>query len=88
VQQSDFHKERFYYSKKRHEIYIEKNLPYEQVEQATEGEVLQLMAQLYVRLIDDYPNLRLPDFDHRKFKKDVQNLFETQGWLVVEGTSS
>lgn len=87
VQQSDFHRERFYYNKKRQEIYIEKNLPYEQVEQATEEEVLQLMAQLYLRLIDDYPKLRLPDFDHQKFKRNVQRLFEAQGWLVAEAAS-
>lgn len=86
VQQSysKFHREEMTYDRKRKELYIQMKLPYELVEQYERPQVLQLMATTYLHTIKDLPKLNIPDFDYQRFAKDVEQLFEGQGWLVKE----
>lgn len=66
------------------ELYIQTRLPYELVEQYERPQVLQLMAATYLRTIQRFDELKIKDFNHQQFAKDVEELFEAQGWLVPE----
>ncbi|MDZ4705803.1 MAG: hypothetical protein SH848_17885 [Saprospiraceae bacterium] len=79
--------EKIIYSRKKKELYIQTRLPYELVEQYERPQVLQLMAATYLRTIQRFDQLKIKDFNHQQFAKDVQALFEAQGWLVSEKAS-
>lgn len=78
------HEEEMTYRRKKKELYIQMKLPYELVERYERPQVLQLMAATYLDTIKDLPKLKIPDFDYQRFAKDVERLFEAQGWLVKE----
>lgn len=78
------HEESMTYRRKKKELSIQMKLPYELVERYEQPQVLQLMAATYLDTIKDLPKLKIPDFDYQRFAKDVERLFEAQGWLVKE----
>ena len=86
AQQPDntIHKEEMTYRRKKKELYIQMKLPYESVAQYERPQVLELMAGTYLRTIQQFGKLKIPDFDYQRFAKDVEQLFEAQGWLVRE----
>lgn len=89
AQQPDntIHEEEMKYRRKKKELYIQMKLPYELVERYDKPQVLQLMAATYLHTIKDLPKLNIPDFDYQRFAKDVERLFEAQGWLVKESAN-
>ena len=42
---------------------------------------LHLLAELFLRAIDEAPQQEAKDFDWLRFKRDVSRLFEAEGWL-------
>lgn len=78
------HHDEIIYRAKKKELYIEMRLPYEKVAAASEAEVLQMMAQKYLQTFQDKSLWKkLKGFDCEGFSRDVQRLFEEQGWLNV-----
>lgn len=57
------------------------NLNYPAVKQATPSQVLEMMATLFLISINLYQGLNLPDFTISSFRKDVEHLFDSKGWL-------
>ena len=56
-------------------------LNYDAVAQAEEPAFLQLVAHLFLRAIDEAPQQKIKDFDWPRFRRDVTELFEEEGWL-------
>lgn len=78
------HHDEISYRAKKKELYIEMRLPYEKVAAVSEAEVLQMMAQKYLQTFHDKSLWKkLKGFDCEGFSRDVQRLFEEQGWLNV-----
>ena len=78
------HGEEIIYKAKKKELYIEMRLPYDKVAAASEAEVLQMMAQKYLQTFQDKSLWKkLKGVDCEGFSRDVQRLFEEQGWLNV-----
>ncbi|HMQ50103.1 MAG TPA: hypothetical protein PKA00_21960 [Saprospiraceae bacterium] len=79
------HEEEMRYRRKKKEVYIQKKMPIELVEQYERPQVLQLMAATYLSTVRDLRQLKIPDFDHARFEHAVESLFRQEGWLVAEG---
>lgn len=69
------------YRPRKKEVHFGINLGYEEVKSRTNDEVLQLMGQSFLDSILRYPELKIKDFDHQRFYKEVQKLFAAKGWL-------
>jgi len=81
VIQDDFFKPAKFYSAKKKEADISIKIPYEQVENASEHETIQLMEAAYLQGIDQLATPRLKGtFDVAAFKKDVQAIFAKEKW--------
>lgn len=81
-QEEDFYKDRFSYRIKDKEIHAQMCLPYAEVLASTPQEVLHMMAAKYIDTMQEWlPKKKIANFDWQRFVKDVQNLFEKQGWL-------
>ena len=84
ITQSDdgMHQNGFSYRPKRKELYTQMRLPYDVVQKSTPEEVLHLMAAKYIdTMLEWLPKKKIANFDWQRFVKDVQDLFERQGWL-------
>ena len=77
------HEEYIQYLKKHNELVINLKLDYPAVCQADELAFLQLVAQLFLRAIDEAPQHNIKNFDWPRFRKDVAALFEAEGWLQL-----
>lgn len=75
------HGEMMRYYKTKKEVFIQKKLPFELVELYTESEVLSLMANTYLQSLQDLIKRKISDFDTKQLYTDVQQLFQTKGWL-------
>lgn len=81
-QEEDFYKDQFSYRIKDKEIHAQMRLPYAEVQAATPQEVLHMMAAKYIDTMQEWlPKKKVANFDWQRFVKDVQDLFEKQGWL-------
>lgn len=81
-QEEDFYKDRFSYRIKDKEIHAQMRLPYSEVQASTPEDVLHMMAAKYIDAMQEWlPKKKIANFDWQRFVKDVQNLFEKQGWL-------
>lgn len=80
------HGEMMRYYKAKKEVFIQKKLPFELVEAYTESEVLSLMANTYLQSLEDLTKRKISDFDIKQLHTDVQQLFQTKGWLNVVET--
>ncbi len=78
------HHDEIDYRAKKKELFIQMRLPYDKVAAATEAEVWHMMAQKYLQTFQDKSLWKkLKGFDCEGFSKDVQRLFEEQGWINV-----
>lgn len=75
------HEEYIKYFKKYKELVVNLKLDYNAVARADESTFLQLVAQLFLRAIDEAPQHKIKGFDWPRFRKDVAALFEAEGWL-------
>lgn len=80
------HGEMVRYYKAKKEVFIQKKLPFELVEAYSEAEVLPLMANTYLQSLQDLIKRKISDFDTKQLYTDVQQLFQTKGWLNVVET--
>ena len=79
---NDMHEDQFSYSAKRGEVSTQMRLSYDEVQKSTPEEVLHLMAAKYIdTMLEWLPKKKITNFDWQRFVKDVQDLFERQGWL-------
>lgn len=76
------HEEYIKYFKKYKELVINLKLNYDAVAEANETSFLQLVARLFLRAIDESPQQKIKDFDWPRFRRDVTELFEAEGWLA------
>ena len=58
------------------ELNIQLNLSYPHVEENEKKKVMKMMTTLFVISIDLYPELGIPDFNIKRYKKDVERAFE------------
>lgn len=80
--ENHLHEDRFSYSSKYKEITAQMRLPYTEVQASTPQEVLHMMAAKYIDTMQEWlPKKKVANFDWQRFVKDVQDLFEKQGWL-------
>ena len=56
-------------------------LDYQAVSRADEPAFQQLLAQFFLRAIDEAPQQKVKEFDWPRFRRDVADLFEEKGWL-------
>lgn len=75
------HEEYIKYFKKHKELVVNLKLDYHAVSRADEPAFLQLVAQLFLRAIDEAPQHKVKNFDWARFRMDVAGLFEAEGWL-------
>lgn len=81
----EIHEECFAYSRKKKELFIQMRLPYDEVGQASTADALHLMACAYLETLrEKLPLKKVADFDHLRFVRDVQRLFESEGWLKAK----
>jgi hypothetical protein len=76
------HEEVTRYSHQKKELYIQKKLPFDLVNQYDKRQVLQLMATTYLDVLEELEDINVKNFDLHKFQADVRKLFEGQGWMV------
>lgn len=76
-----WHEEYIKYFKKYKELVVNLKLDYKAVLQANEVTFLQLVAHLFLRAIDEAPQHKVRDFDWPRFRQDVAELFQAEGWL-------
>ena len=61
---------------------VQLRFDYEAVMKASEEEYQQIAALGYLQAIDELAKYPLKDFDVQRYRKDVEDLFEQQGWLM------
>lgn len=85
-QEEDFYQDGFSYRPKLKEIHTQMRLPYHEVQKSTPQEVLHMMAAKYIETMQQWlPKKKIANFDWKRFVKDVQDVFERQGWLAAVG---
>lgn len=72
------------FNRKKKEADISIEIPYEQIEAATDEEALQIMAEAYLKGIDVLNRFKHKgNFDVAAFKKDVEAIFAKDKWYEV-----
>lgn len=83
VPQDAIHQDEITFDAAKKELYTQVRLPYADLEQATEAEVLVLMARKYLQTLRDLAALeQVVDFDWEHLLQDVQNLFVAKGLTI------
>jgi hypothetical protein len=75
------HEEEVKYFTRKKELRIHLKLDYDEVKGSDETEFLQQVALLFINAIDDFQEYGVEDFDLQRFKDDVADLFEANGWV-------
>ncbi|MCB0588242.1 MAG: hypothetical protein KDD06_23315 [Phaeodactylibacter sp.] len=75
------HEESIQYSSDKKELNVSLRLDFEAVSVSDEPTFLHLLAELFLRAIDEASRQKIKGFDWPRFKKDVSRLFEAEGWL-------
>jgi hypothetical protein len=76
------HREYSRYTGKDRLLHLQFRLPYDLVEQLTREQVLPIMAQKYLQALKEvFPKKKIENFDYASLLKDMEHLFEQQGWL-------
>ncbi len=70
------------YKPRKKELYINAKLDYKEVEEAPIEDVPKMVAASFVDRINRYEDVGVKDFDTVRFKRDVEQLFAGEGWLV------
>lgn len=76
------HREYSRYTGKDRLLHLQFHLPYDLVEQLTREQVLPIMAQKYLQALKEvFPKKKIENFVYASLLKDMERLFEQQGWL-------
>lgn len=75
------HEESIQYFSDKRELNVALKLDFEAVSVSDEATFLHLLAELFLRAIDEAPRQEAKNFDWLRFKRDVSRLFEAEGWL-------
>jgi hypothetical protein len=76
------HREYSRYTGKDRLLHLQFRLSYDLVEQLTREQVLPIMAQKYLQALKEvFPKKKIENFDYASLLKDMERLFEQQGWL-------
>ena len=78
-----------HYSSKKQEADISVRIPYEAVVNAAAPELLRLMEEAYLQGVErlkSYTAL-VRDFDVEWLKRDVEKIFEKEGWYEMEAAA-
>ncbi|MCB9296883.1 MAG: hypothetical protein H6559_27755 [Lewinellaceae bacterium] len=75
------HEEIIKYSSDKKEMNVALKLDFKAVSDSDESAFLQLLAHLFLRAIDEAPQHKVRDFDWPRFRQDVAELFQAEGWL-------
>jgi hypothetical protein len=78
------HEEGIRYSARKKQLLLYKKLDYQAVLEADQPAFQRLVAQLFLKSIDDYAKRRIQDFDRQRFREDMTALFIEQGWIQPE----
>jgi len=78
-----------HYSAKKQEADISVPIPYEAVVNAAAPELVRLMEQAYLQGIEGLKSYAalLRDFDVEWLKRDVEKIFEKEGWYEMEAVA-
>jgi hypothetical protein len=83
VPENVIHQEEVTYAADKKELYLQVRLPYTVLLQATESEVLSLMAKKYLQTLGDLATTApAMDFAWERLVLDVQSLFAAAGLMV------
>jgi hypothetical protein len=82
IEPEEFFPAKYRYLKSKKRIDAEMRMDYDQVVNAAIGEFKGLVAQLYLDTLDLLETERITDFDLKKFRQDLEDLFARQGWIV------
>ncbi len=75
------HEEERHYSLRKKKLSLHLKMDFEKVTHASPEGFLPLIAQFFLEAIDEAPRHQIKNFDWPRFKKDVTELFEAEGWL-------
>lgn len=75
------HEEGIRYSARKKQLLLYKKLDYQATLEADQPAFQRLVAQLFLKSIEDYAKRRIQDFDRQRFKEDMTALFTEQGWI-------
>ena len=83
IEPDEFFPAKYRYLKRKKRIDAEMRMDYLMAIKAPMDEFKGLVAKLYLDTINLLEKKKIADFDLKKFKQDVENLFENQGWLIT-----
>lgn len=83
IEPREFFPTKFRYLKKKKRMDAEVRMDYQQAMEASLDEFKSLVAKTYLQAIDLLASKKIPDFDMPRFRRDVEQLFEHQGWLAA-----
>ena len=81
---NNLHQNEVQYDSVNKKISLKLNLSYPHLKTANKNDVSKMMASLFLKSIDLYEELEIPEFAKGKFYNDVENLFFRKGWLVFQ----
>lgn len=82
IEPEEFFPTKYRYLKGKKRIDAEIRMDYDQAVKAAIGEFRGLVAQLYLDTLDLLETKKIVDFDLKKFRQDLEDLFVRQGWIV------
>jgi hypothetical protein len=82
IEPDSFFPNKFRYQKESSKIDVERRIPYEEVIDSQLGAFRVQVARLYLDVISELIEQDISEFDAKRFRQDVEDLFENQGWLA------
>ncbi len=82
IEPKEFFPTKYRYDSSKKLIDAEIRMDYEQVINATLDDFKGLTARLYLDTIDLLEKENIQDFDLKRFRQDLEDLFERMGWVV------
>lgn len=82
IEPDNFFPDKFRYSGKCKRVDIEWRMPYRKVLSTPTDVFKGQLARAYLGAIDEIIKSNISGFDALRFRKDVEDLFEKQGWLA------
>ena len=82
IEPSDFFPAKHRYLKSEKRIDVETKMDYDQVIKVDMETFKSLVAQQYLETIDRLEKQKIENFDFGQLRRDVEDLFARQGWVV------
>ncbi|GJM33371.1 MAG: hypothetical protein DHS20C18_23720 [Saprospiraceae bacterium] len=82
IEPDEFFPTKYRYLKSKKRIDAEIRMGYEQALNATQDDFKGLVTRLYLDTIDLLEKENIQDFDLKRFRQDLEDLFERMGWVV------